>query len=562
MLHRFPENIHFELPEGFTDPFRYYPHESVKIAAEALIRFIDSDEALSEAFSEGKMLGVLVCTESTDPQTPYYLAAFSGNVGGNSIIEGFVPPIYDLTDPDGEFKKQECKITNINHLIRELLEDSSYIDLAKRLADAQKDRDEEVENMRAVMALSKTKRERLRQTTKDMDIHTQLIRQSQFEKAELKRLKSSWDQKIAQLKSPYDEHTAKINQLTKLRAVMSDNLQKWIFQQYRVHNYLGECSSIGELFADLGLTPPGGTGECAAPKLLEYAFRNSLKPVAMGEFWYGKPSGTAVRTHGRFYPSCTSKCGPLLGYMLKGLNVCPSQDTATLETAPIPAIIYEDNTIVVVEKPSGMPSVPGLDGRRSLQEWLSERELAKGCGNCTDIHAVHRLDMDTSGVIIFAKNHEAAADLRQQFEDRSVNKTYMARLCPRPDGCTSGFSAGDKGVIDLPLAPDYDERPRQKVDLFQGKPAHTDYEVISVNSDGTTDILLYPKTGRTHQLRVHCAHHLGLSRPIVGDMLYGGHYVNTAGRLCLHAFSITFRHPSTGDELTFTASSSRWHIHH
>ena len=554
VLHRFPENIHFKLPEAFTDPFRYYPHESVKIAAEALTSRIDSDKALAEAFSEGKMLGVLVCTESTDPQTPYYLAAFSGNVGGNSIIEGFVPPIYDLTDPDGEYKKQECEITKINNLIQELLEDSSYIDLAERLTDAQKDRDEEIENMRSAMAHSKAERERLRQKTEDSDIHAQLIRQSQFEKAEFKRLKSSWDQKIAQLKTPHDEHTAKINQLTKLRAAMSDNLQKWIFQQYLVHNYLGECTSIGELFAAQGLTPPGGTGECAAPKLLEYAYRNNLKPIAMGEFWYGKPSETAVRTHGRFYPSCTSKCGPLLGYMLKGLNIGHSQDAVTQETALTPTIIYEDSEIIVVEKPSGMPSVPGLDGRRSLQEWLTERELAKGYGNCTEIHAVHRLDMDTSGVMIFAKTHMAAADLRQQFEDRSVNKTYMARLCPRPDGRTSGFSAGDKGVIDLPLAPDYDERPRQKVDLFQGKPAHTDYEVISVNSDGTTDILLYPKTGRTHQLRVHCAHHLGLSRPIVGDMLYGGHYVNTAGRLCLHAFSITFRHPSTGEQLTLTAS--------
>lgn len=555
MLHRFPDDVSFQLPESFTDPFRYSPHESVRIAADALIRNIETDKGLAEAFSEGKMLGVLVCTALSDPHTPYYLAAFSGNVGGNSMIDGFVPPIYDLMDPKGEFKKQEAEISRINHLIKEIREDASYIDLAERLADARKERDKEIENMKAAMAASKAGRERLRNSTDDQVVLGELIRQSQFEKAELKRLKSSWDEKISLIKIPYDEQTARINMLTRQRATMSDNLQRWIFQQYRVHNAIGECSSIGELFAAQGLTPPGGTGECAAPKLLEYAFRNSLKPIAMGEFWYGKASETAVRTHGRFYPSCTSKCGPLLGYMLKGLDV----GTATQETVLTPAIIYEDDAIIVAEKPSGMPSVPGLDGRRSLQEWLTERELAKGCGNCADIHAVHRLDMDTSGVIIFAKTHEAAVDLRLQFEEKSVRKTYMARLCPPPYGSKATLSAGHKGTINLPLAPDYDERPRQKVDMIQGKPAHTDYEVTAVTSDGCVEILLYPRTGRTHQLRVHCAHSLGLGLPIVGDMLYGGHhdlsrFCGGRSRLCLHALSITFRHPSTCERLTFTAS--------
>ena len=550
MLHRFPDDVSFQLPESFTDPFRYSPHESVRIAADALIRNIETDKGLADAFSEGKMLGVLVCTKASDPKTPYYLAAFSGNIGGRSMIEGFVPPIYDLTDPEGEFKKQEAEISHINHQITEIREDASYIDLAERLADARKERDKEIESMKATMAASKAGREKLRNTTDDKDIHAGLIRQSQFEKAELKRLKSSWDEKISLIKIPYDEQTDRINMLTRQRATMSDILQRWIFQQYRVHNAIGECSSIGEMFAAQGLTPPGGTGECAAPKLLEYAYRNNLKPIAMGEFWYGKASETAVRTHGRFYPSCTSKCGPLLGYMLKGLDV----GTATHETVLTPAIIYEDDAIIVAEKPSVMPSVPGLDGRRSLQEWLTERELAKGYGNCTELHAIHRLDMDTSGVMIFAKNSLAAVQLRKQFETHSVQKTYMARLCPAMGQCGIKLSPDTTGSIDLPLAPDYDERPRQKVDIAQGKPAHTDYEVTAVTSDGCVEILLYPRTGRTHQLRVHCAHSLGLGLPIVGDMLYGGYYENTAGRLCLHAFSITFRHPSTGEQLTFTAS--------
>ena len=599
VLHRFPDDFPFEMPERFTDPFRYVPHAAVQHAASLVIKHIDSDPALAEAFSEGKMLGVLLCSSPEkeggaapeggkvdtcrNDKTLSYLAAFSGNVGGQSTIDGFVPPIYDLMDPEGDFKRREAEITRINHQIRSILEDKAYIALEEQLIESFKKKEEELEKMKAAMAESKAEREKLRQTTDDPSVLAGLIRKSQFEKAEFKRLKSSWDKKLSQLRIPYDEQTAKIEQLTKLRASMSDSLQRWIFQQYRVHNALGEDLSIGEIFGRQNLTPPGGTGECAAPKLLEYAYRNGLIPLAMGEFWYGKPSETAVRTHGRFYPSCTSKCGPLLGYMLKGLELdhltlpealseaCSDlEGTRTKGNLDKPLIIYEDSSIIVVEKPGGMPSVPGLDGRLSLQEWLTEhfcKTLSKGLQ--PEIHAVHRLDMDTSGVMIFAKSQEAAVKLRQQFESRSVRKTYLARLCPSPENCNL-LSAGDKGTIELPLSPDYDERPRQKVDSIQGKPAHTDYKVTAINADGTIDLLLYPHTGRTHQLRVHCAHHLGLDHPILGDMLYGGHeaaeLLQTAtcihhenspqkvNRLYLHALSITFTHPQTSETLTFTAS--------
>ena len=212
-----------------------------------------------------------------------------------------------------------------------------------------------------------------------------------------------------------------------------------------------------------------------------------------------------------------------------------------------------------------MPSVPGLDGRISLQEHLEARSSHHQDSSSTpvSIHAVHRLDMDTSGVMVFAKTAEAAVNLRRQFEEHTVRKTYMARV----SAGTDVPSKTGKGAIDLPLSPDYDERPRQKIDFRQGKPAHTEYEIVRINEDGTADLLLHPHTGRTHQLRVHCAHHLGLGRPIVGDLLYGGHSVygcnadnrmatstkGVPGRLCLHALSITFRHPETGQELTFTS---------
>lgn len=219
-------------------------------------------------------------------------------------------------------------------------------------------------------------------------------------------------------------------------------------------------------------------------------------------------------------------------------------------------LVYEDEAMVAVCKESGVPSVPGLDGRMSVQEMLS---LKYG----HEIHAVHRLDMDTSGIILFAKTEEAAVNLRRQFEEHTVRKTYMARLCP-PD--THRFAAesrvlkvGEKGTVELPLSADYDERPRQKVDPAQGKPALTHYEVTGINPDGTTDILFHPHTGRTHQLRVHSAHISGLGRPIVGDLLYGGCGNASQGtegddalRLHLHAYSITFEHPLSGSALTLT----------
>jgi tRNA pseudouridine32 synthase/23S rRNA pseudouridine746 synthase len=278
--------------------------------------------------------------------------------------------------------------------------------------------------------------------------------------------------------------------------------------------------------------------------------------------------------------------------MMKGLDV--QQDIKTDLQSPV--IIHKDESIVVVEKPSGMPSVPGLDGRPSLEEWLNSREDA-----ATEVVAVHRLDMDTSGVMVFAKTRDAEINLKKQFEEHTVRKTYIARLTGRPpqsanlespeaqvggtvlppwpqgSRAISKQSSGllqqaatkweglflrpePQGIrhdsIDLPLSADYDERPRQKVDFKQGKPAYTEYEIIRNNPDGTTDILLYPHTGRTHQLRVHCAHTLGLGSPIMGDLLYGGHSAynkegRNVNRLCLHALSINFLHPVSNSPMEF-----------
>ena len=549
MKHRFPSDFSFDLPEHFTDPFRYFPHESVRVAASLTIRHIDSDPMLSEAFSEGKMLGVLVCTSrSSDKQNGdlYYIAGFSGNVGGKSCIDGFVPPIYDLTAKDGYFKIKEAEITDINKEIEELTNSEELISLRRQLSETEEIYKQEVESTKKKMEISRTARNEKRNSTDNPDELNALIRKSQHEKAELKRLKSYWEEKIQSIKEKTEGQEAYIRSLKTQRAQMSERLQDWIFSQYRVHNYLGENTTIAELFSSLNLTPPGGTGECAAPKLLQYAYLNDLKPLAMGEFWYGHPSDTAVRVQGHFYPSCTSKCGPLLSYMLKGLAISSGFQEDQAENIS-PVIIHDDDSIVVVEKPSGMPSVPGLDKRYSLQEWLSDRYDS-------EIYSVHRLDMDTSGVMVFAKTKNAEISLKKQFENRSVCKRYLARLSSedKSESCKT-LELGSKGIIDLPLSADYDERPRQKVDYVQGKSAVTIYKVISENSDGTTDIIFEPITGRTHQLRVHSAHHNGLSRPIVGDLLYGG---SESRFLNLKAIKITFRHPETGKDVSYSSVSS------
>ena len=675
LTHKFPEDFICREPFiGFTDPFRYIPHPAVAEAAGLVIGRIDSDPSLSEAFAEGKMLGVLVCrqvistespsvisTERSERRNLLYLAAFSGNVGGRSHIDGFVPPVFDLLDPSGHFKVREAEITALNHRIESLSHSPELAALEHELQEALTARDAALEAYRIQIAENRIKREDIREQTSDPSVLAGLIKESQFEKAELKRLKISWENKIADVQTRLSSFSGQIAQLKGRRAMMSDELQDWIFRQYIVHNALGESSSIADIFASDGLVPPGGTGECAAPKLLEYAYRNGLEPLAMGEFWYGKSPDTAVRTHGHFYPSCTSKCGPLLGYMLKGLRERRHVDgigifapprrgrgpalagrgpMESTVSSPSPLVIYEDEAIIVAEKPSGMPSVPTLDGSFSMQDYLtSALYLCDDCvgegdgaddGDRVDgneglqffgVIAAHRLDMDTSGVMVFAKNRKALTNLHRQFEEHTVRKTYMARIsapdclsapdcflknivqetvlpsCPHREGPATKSWEGlfpdqcFSGSITLPLSPDYDERPRQKVDFKQGKAAQTDYEVLQTNPDGTADLLLYPHTGRTHQLRVHCAHILGLGRPILGDRLYGGWSVDSvctqtqspvpvpnqlpdqtpelihsspqgtngeahcikATRLHLHALSITFRHPTTGEELTFTS---------
>ena len=449
-LWNFSEDVDFErlAGTGFTDPFRYVPDPLAVHAGQMIISRLAEwasmpegtpERALERSFAEGKMLGVLVCRTG-------FLAAFSGTVKGpdgnvTASVDGFVPPIIDLTEKNGHFKRKEAVISLLNKEIEIILSSPEYNGLKKELLDASSARDTEIENLQNRIRFAKMQRDEIRSETADPAKLDELIRESQFQKAELKRCKDRWKAHISGIEGRLSEFEETIHELKTRRAEKSDALQKWIFENAIVHNGAGEASSIWDIFSAGGLVPPGGTGECAAPKLLNYAFTHGLEPLAMGEFWYGSSPDTAVRTHGHFYPSCTSKCGPLLAYMTKGLR-SPVEPVMTLKSkateTSLPTTIgnlYEDDSIIVVEKPSGMPSVPGLDGRISLQEHLEARSShhQDSSGTPVRIHAVHRLDMDTSGVMVFAKSAEAAVNLRRQFEDHTIRKTYMAKVSPDTD---------------------------------------------------------------------------------------------------------------------------------
>lgn len=327
---------------------------------------------------------------------------------------------------------------------------------------------------------------------------------------------------------------------------MSQDLQLWLFRQYRMLNARGEEKDLVDIWHDYHPSsriqtkfplPPGGTGDCCAPKLLQYAYSQQLKPVCMAEFWWGESPKSLIRHHGQFYPACRGKCKPVLTWMLQGLDVDP--ETTVLPIHDI-EIIYEDEVMAVLNKPAGMLSVPGKTEAPSVTVWTQER--------WPEATTVHRLDMQTSGLLLVAKTAEAYHQLQEQFTSRSVKKKYLAVVEGKP--------AEPHGIIDLPLSSDPLNRPLQMVDYEHGKRAITEYRVLSHSDDqqpAKTLLALWPHTGRTHQLRMHCAHPDGLGCPILGDELYGHKITgnNPAARLYLQAQAITFVHPTTAKRLHF-----------
>lgn len=543
MLHRFTTSIAgIPLPERFTYPFCYTPHPLCLLAAREVQDYLTRQSAWKEELEKGKMFGVLVI--QTGQGEIGYLAAFSGILAGSNRHPFFVPPVYDLLQPQGFFKIEEEHISSINRHIRQLEEDEEYIALSSKLARTLHAAEEALAEAKARLKEAKAAREqRRKEKVLDTQEEAELIRESQFQKAEYKRLERAWKEKIATSQAQAENREKRIAALKSERKARSAALQQKLFEQFELLNGRGEAKNLCEIFGQTPhKTPPAGAGECAAPKLLQQAYLQGWKPIAMAEFWWGDSPKTEIRRHGHYYPACRGKCGPILQHMLQGLQV---EENPLLKKMQAPSqkleIVYEDAWLSVINKPAGMLSVPGKEDAVSVYS-LAREEYPEADGPLM----VHRLDMDTSGLLIIAKTKLVHQHLQAQFKNRQVKKRYIALL--------DGIVPQDQGTIELPLCLNPLDRPRQMVHTEHGKPAITDFQVLErLNGDengneNRTRIAFYPRTGRTHQLRVHAAHPLGLHCPIIGDALYG----TKAERLYLHAESIKFTHPITGKTVRVT----------
>ena len=536
MLHRFTTSISdIPLPERFTYPFCYTPHPLCVMAAEEVQNYLSKQSDWQEELSQGKMFGVLIV--QTEDGSIGYLTAFSGILAGKNIHPYFVPPVYDLLQPQGFFKIEEENISAINRRIHRLEENKKYIDLRSNLTQTTQSAQDALSIAKIQLKEAKDKRELLRKTGQlDAKEEADLIRESQFQKAEYKRLERSWKDKIASLQVEAGNWEKQIQELKAERKVRSAALQQQLFEQFRMLNYRGEAITLCDIFEQtVHKTPPAGAGECAAPKLLQQAYLHHWKPIAMAEFWWGNSPKNEVRHHGYYYPACKGKCEPILRHMLPGFEVeaNPIQQEAERGNEKL-NIVYEDQWLLIINKPAGMLSVPGKERQTSIYD-LARKAYPEADGPMI----VHRLDMATSGLLIIAKDKKTHQHLQAQFKNRSIRKKYIALL--------DGVVLEDEGTIELPLCPNPLDRPRQMVDTQYGKPAITYYQVLE-RTDKYTRIAFYPHTGRTHQLRVHAAHPSGLHCPIIGDELYG----KKDKRLYLHAESIEFTHPVNGQSMCIT----------
>lgn len=537
----------YTLPERFTFPFCYEPHPLSEIAAKELQQHIEAQTDWTHPFgltendpdSHGKMFGVLVVQNQKGELG--YLSAFSGLLAEKLQQPHFVPPVFDRFEDETFFRLEANQIAEINRQVRELNESPIAAQLTEAIRACQNQAEQEIESHRQVMIEGRKQRKLLRQSppeTMSNDeitvLFEQLAQQSITEKNQLKHLKQKWDNELAQLQAELEQHQNQLDALKEKRKQLSAALQKKLFSQYQFLNQQGDEKSLVDIFeGTANLIPPAGSGECAAPKLLQYAFAHQLKPIALAEFWWGRSPKSEIRQHKKYYPACNNKCHPILGHMLEGIEL---DDNPLLEN---PAdgkeieILYQDEAIVVVNKPAEFLSVPGVNIKDSV---LTRLEAM-----FTDVEGpfvLHRLDMSTSGILVFALTRRANKSLQKQFITRGVEKRYVALL--------SGELTSDSGEVTLPLRGDLDDRPRQMVCYEHGKPAETFWQKIS-SDKGKSRVYLYPKTGRTHQLRVHCAHADGLNMAIVGDDLYG----RKDKRLHLHAESLSFYHPYTKERMHF-----------
>jgi len=537
---------HIPLPEKFTYPFYYEAHELSVLAAKALQNHLLTQNSWIHDFgidhyiegtNIGKMFGVLVV--QNDQNELGYLCAFSGKLANTNLLPGFVPPIYDLLDEKGFFRLEEDQISIINHKIKALEDSELYQNHLNDYHLSITLSDQELSSFKVFMKVEKNNRKERREKLENElsiddfeKLKEELKQKSLKQQYDFKQLKKHWEEKIQSNKERLDSYQNQINELKEERKTRSAALQQKLFDQYQFLNFHHQTKSLCNIFAPtVQKIPPAGAGDCAAPKLLQYAYQNNYKPIALAEFWWGQSPKSEIRKHGYFYPSCKSKCEPILGHMLQGLDVDenpiqnPTIHDDRLET------VYEDDVILVVNKPAEFLSVPGKETEDSVYLRVKNRYP-----EATGPLLVHRLDMSTSGLILIAKDKDVHKELQKQFLERSVQKRYVALL--------DGLITEDSGYIELPLRVDLDDRPRQLVCYEYGKPAKTKYKVIE-RFEGKTRVHFFPITGRTHQLRVHAAHTKGLNAPIIGDDLYG----IKSTRLHLHAEYLEFTHPVTKERI-------------
>ena len=626
MLHALSTSI--PSPRQFTYPFCYDVDPLAEAASLELQRYIADADLMSTEKGCGKMFGVLVVEYEDESGVLQrgFLAAYSGLLGGRNDWPYFVPPVFDAQQPDGHFKRTEREISAINHEIATIEHDAEYLQSVEQHEQTKKRLQAEVDAFKAEVDAAKARRDARRKSGESLSEEEQaeMIRESQFMKAELRRRRKAMEQAESTLNT---QHSTFLKSLQRKRKQMSDELQRWLFSAYRMLNAKGEERDLIDIFREYThAMPPAGAGDCCAPKLLQYAYLHHLRPVCMAEFWWGESPASEIRHHLHYYPACRSKCLPILTHMLKGLDVAPNPLAQKRHTAE-PRVLYADEYIMVVDKPAGMLSVPGKaesvrsefsdSANISVEEYFANNSKLK-IQNSKFLKAAHRLDMDTSGLLVLARTEEAYVELQRQFASRETVKRYEAVLSGVPKHIVGGygipavaiantggygipsvaianscshlyfygqwlrqecrsllrlepfaiqFAKYSSGCISLPLIADINDRPRQRVDMEHGKPALTLYNIVEVRAvdantavayttkkvdKGRTLIHLYPKTGRTHQLRVHCAHPLGLACPILGDPLYG---TERADRMYLHAAELTFCHPVTGETMHFLSPS-------
>ncbi|MGJ3235817.1 RluA family pseudouridine synthase [Marivirga sp.] len=535
-FHKFKSDISdYSLPERFTFPFSYEPHPLTELAANEIQEILKSAKIRNEI--SGKMYSVLVVQNQSGEIG--YLTSFSGQDFEGAPPVSFVPPIYNRLELEGFYKKGEKELDRINQKIKSLEDDPNFKLLMEELKDQSKQSSLQLKfeqkKKQKAKALRKEKREEgmVNLSPESFDkLDEQLRNESRNEDYDYKKLHKAWKKKIASIQSKVAVYESQIQKLKKERKQKSTQLQKQIFDQYQFLNTRGKRKGLEEIFEPIGY-PPSGAGDCALPKLLQYAFANQYKPLAMGEFWWGKAPKSELRKEGRFYPACSGKCKPILGHMLKGLKL---EDDPLLQYTAADKVIetlHEDEQIAVIVKPAGLLSIPSKEIKDSVLTRMQQK-YPKATGPLL----AHRLDKMTSGIMLISKDLESHKFLQKQFMDKTIQKRYCAVL--------EGELKQSKGEVNLPLAVDEDNRPMQKVDYEIGRKALTQWKLIK-QSENRSEVQFVPVTGRTHQLRVHAAHPEGLDAPIVGDTLYG----KRDERLMLHASYIQFKHPKNEELMVF-----------